>query len=489
MAIEILLPRLGWTMEEGTFVEWLKNDGDLIVPGDVLYTVESDKSLNEVEAFDAGILRIPANSPAPGSKIPVGTVLAYIVQAGESVEGKAWSVERGATIDDRSFDSPNSIGSLRTSSPTTDDGASLTPDTSHPTPNTPLTPNTSHSTPHAPRSTPHAISPRARRIATELQVDWASLSGSGRTGRIVERDIRAAATSVRPTESVKINASPLAQRLAADLNVDLQQLAQSLPGKRIEREDVERAAQAVAQKPAPATSGQPQPMSPTRRVIAERMAISAHTTAPVTLHTEVDATELVRIREQLKGDVAKQNRDKSNIPSYNDLLAKITAHALREHPALNVRLDGAAIVSESSAHIGMAVDTERGLLVVVVRDVQDKPLRQIAAESQALVQRARDGKAMPDDLRGSTFTITNLGVYEIDGFTPIINLPECAILGVGRIAPKQVVVDVALEKVAIRQMLTLSLTFDHRLVDGGPAARFLQRIKQLIEQPYLWLVQ
>ncbi len=460
MAIEILLPRLGWTMEEGTFVEWLKRDGDPIVPGDVLYTVESDKSLNEVEAFDAGILRIPANSPAPGSKIPVGTVLAYIVQPGEE-DGRP-------TMDSR--------------------------------PPTAASTHAPRSTPHVSRSTPDAvpaISPRARRIAAELRVDWTALTGSGRTGRIVERDVRAATTSlgdVKPIASTsrsKVNASPLAQRLAADLGVDLQQLAQAFPDKRIEREDVE---QAVARRSATGTSEIPsavvqgQPMSGLRRIVAERMAHSAHTSAPVTLHTEVDATELVRIREQLKGDAAKQNRDRSSVPSFNDLLAKIAAYALHEHPALNVRLDTDTIIQEPAVHIGIAVDSERGLLVVVLRDVHQRTLRQITAESQSLIQRARTGAATSADLQGSTFTITNLGMYDIDGFTPIINLPECAILGIGRIAPKQIVIDLALEKVAIRQMMTISLTFDHRLVDGAPAARFLQRIKQLIEQPYLWLM-
>ena len=451
MAIEIVLPRLGWTMEEGTFIEWLKRDGDEVKPGDVLYVVESDKSLNEVEAFDAGILHIPANSPAPGSKVPVGTVLAYIAQVGEE------------------------IGQIKSNHSSTA--------TEHPTPNTQQL-IAQGSRIHTSEPT---ISPRARRVAAELNVDWAALTGSGRTGRIVERDVRAAATTTtKSIESIMPNASPLAQRLAADLGVDLQQLARESGNKRIEREDVERAA---AQRDAPSIAGQRQPMSATRRVIAERMSTSAHTTAPVTLTTEVDATELVRIREQLKADAAKQNRDAVSVPSFNDLLAKISAHALREHPALNVRLDGDEIVSEPSAHISIAVDTDRGLLVVVLRDVQDKPLRQIAAESRSLIQRARDGKAVPSDLRGSTFTITNLGMYEIDGFTPIINLPECAILGVGRITPKQVVIDLVAEKVAIRQMMIVSLTFDHRLVDGAPAARFLQRIKHLIEQPYLWLVQ
>jgi pyruvate dehydrogenase E2 component (dihydrolipoamide acetyltransferase) len=166
----------------------------------------------------------------------------------------------------------------------------------------------------------------------------------------------------------------------------------------------------------------------------------------------------------------------------------LCAVALAEHPLLNARLDGNEIVISGGVHIGLAVDNERGLLVPVIRDVQAKRLRQIASESAALVEKARGGTLSPDALQGSTFTITNLGMYEIDAFTPIINLPECAILGVGRIKPKQVVIDADTEQVAIRHMMFLSLTFDHRLVDGAPAARFLQRVKRFIEQPYLWLV-
>ncbi len=161
---------------------------------------------------------------------------------------------------------------------------------------------------------------------------------------------------------------------------------------------------------------------------------------------------------------------------------------MTEHPQLNARIEGDDIVTSSAVNMGFAVDTERGLFVPIVHDVRSKSIRQIAAEGTALVQRVRDGSLMPDDVSGGTFTITNLGMYEIDAFTPIINLPQCAILGVGRIVPKQVVVDVEAERVAIRHMLFLSLTFDHRLVDGAPAARFLQQVKRFIEQPYLWLL-
>lgn len=484
--IEVLLPRLGWTMEEGTFVEWLKRDGDVVAPGDVLFTVESDKSLNEVESFDAGVLRIPADSPAqPGARVPVGAVLAYIVGATDA-DRPPTADHRPPTTDSRPMTDDRRPMTIDRRALSADDGGQRSTVGGRP-----------------------RISPRARRVAQELGVDWSGLQGSGSSGRIVERDVRAAVqttTDRRPPtaeDGRTANASPLARKRAAELGVDLAALSQKLGGKRIAREDVEQAAaeaqagsRAVAAANMTPTSSSNAaasaavsgtetrtPLSSMRRVIAERMATSARTVAPVTLTTHVDASELVRLRAQLKADAAAQ------VPSINDLLMRICAQALQEHPALNVRLDGDAIVQPSGVHIGLAVDTERGLLVAVLRDVQDKTLGQIASGTAQLIERARAGRCSPNELRGGTFTITNLGMYEIDAFTPIVNLPECAILGVGRIAPQQIVVDAAAEKTAIRQMVTLSLTFDHRIVDGAPAARFLQRVKRLIEQPYLWLVR
>lgn len=452
MAVEIIMPRFGWTMEEGLLAEWTKRDGEAVAAGEVLFTVESDKALNEVESFETGVLRIPPDSPPPGSIVKVGALLAYIVQPGEAAPFEAGAP--GAAVSVVAAPSTPAAAQARataTAKPPAQPGA-------------------------------RAISPRARRVAGELGVDFAHLTGSGPSGRIRERDVRAAALQ-GPAE---VKASPLARRAAAELGVDLAQLAGTLPGRRLERADVEAAAaQVSAQAPTPATQASATQLSAVRRVIAERMLAGVHTTAPVTLTTEVDATELVRLRAQLKHDPQAAAQA---IPSYTDLLAKLTAHALGEHPALNARLEGGAIVQSAAVHVGLAVDTERGLLVPVLRDVQAKGLRQIAQEAAALIARARAGQLSADEMRGSTFSLTNLGMYEIDAFTPILNLPECAILGLGRIVPKQVVVDAAAERVAIRQMLYLSLTFDHRLIDGAPAARGLQRIKQLIEQPYLWLV-
>jgi len=473
MAVEIVLPRLGWTMEEGTFVEWLKKDGDEVKPGDLIYVVESDKTTAEVENFDTGILRIVPNGPAAGARIPVGFLLAYVAKPGEVLPfeggvgtGTAHSTGSGtAPVPEQPLSSSKGVeGPARAIAASTNGTA--------------------------PAGKTPAISPRARKVAGQLGVDWSDLKGSGSTGRIVERDVRAAAATAAAAIAAapKVNATPVAARAAADLGVDLAALAASMPGKRIERADVERyAAERVAsaapalrqaQGPAPASR---KPMSSTRKLIAERMTTTLRTVAPVTLTTEVDATELVRLRESLKADAANSGGE---VPSYNDLLAKIAATALAAHPQLNARIEGDEVVTEASAHIGIAVDTERGLLVVVVRDAQDKTVRQIAQASRELIARAKDGKATMNDLRGSTFSITNLGIYDIDAFTPIINAPECAILGVGRIVAKPVIVK---DKVKARKMLALSLTFDHRLVDGAPAARFLQRIKQLIETPYLWL--
>ncbi|HWE63748.1 MAG TPA: dihydrolipoamide acetyltransferase family protein, partial [Chloroflexota bacterium] len=276
--------------------------------------------------------------------------------------------------------------------------------------------------------------------------------------------------------------SPVARRVAQQSGVDVEELATQLPGTRITRSDVETAVPARA--PAALDERAGQPLSRMRRTIAERMAQSAHTVAPVTLTTEADATELAALRERIKQSVAGSTKP---VPSYTDLLARLVALALLEHPWLNSSLAGDTIVQHETVHMGIAVDTEQGLLVPVVRDAHLKSIQRIAAESAPLIARARAGKSQPDDLGGSTFTITNLGMYDIDAFTPIINLPECAILGVGRIVARQVVVDEEAAQVAIRKMLALSLTFDHRVVDGGPAARFLQQIKRWVEQPYAWL--
>ena len=457
MVTEVILPKLGQTMEEGAIVEWLKREGDAIQRGEVLFTVESDKATLEVEAAARGFLRqilVPA-----GQTVPVLSVVALMTKtADEDIDGYQVEGSKVQRLEAEDLTFEPETATLETLKP--EPGRVF-------------------------------ASPRARKLAREKGVDLALVAGSGPNGRIVEKDVVAFLEALP-------KATPVAKRLAEQAGLDLRTVQGTGPGGRITKEDVELAlseveGKALAQLPVPeAVAPVPskpetlepetlKPLTGVRAVIARRMAESHQTTAPVTLTTEVDATAFVELRERLKESLAAELG--FNV-GYNDLLIKLAARALREFPYVNVRLEGEAIRHLQEIHVALAVDTDRGLLVPVIRNADRKGVTEIAGELRELVARAREGKALPDELTGSTFTITNLGMHEIDAFTPIINLPEAAILGVGRIKAKPAVVD---GEMGIRQMMWLSLTFDHRLVDGAPAARFLQRIKQLIEEPYLLL--
>ena len=457
MAYEVTMPRLGWTMEEGVFGEWLKQDGEEVKAGDLLFTVEGDKATQEVEVFESGILRLPQGAPAPGDVIPVGALLAYILQAGESMPaGGSESPQSGERKGQASAGSPSATAEPAIQKPSATQTVSADG-----------------------RGNP-TISPRARRIAGELGVDWTLLTGSGRTGRIVERDVRAAAeTKVEP---VGVDMSPVARRMAAEAGLSLDELAAIRPVGRIQREDVE-AALAARRQPVPADEAAAQvlPHTRIRQITAQRMAESARTTAPVTLTTEADATELVALREQLKSSYARRGLA---VPSYNDIYVKLTAAALQEHPTLNSSWGDEGIALHNDIHIGFAVETAQGLLAPVLRDVPTKSLRVIAAESASLIEGSHQERLSHEAMQGGTFTITNLGMYGIDTFTPIINLPQAAILGLGRIVFKPAVHE---GEVVPRQMVALSLTFDHRIVDGAPAARFLNTVREYVSEPVLWL--
>ena len=440
MAKEVIMPKMGQTMEEGTIVEWFVKEGDQVKKGDPLFKFESDKAALDAESpANGAVLKILHSA---GTEVPILEVVALIGEPGEDISSYL-AAEPGPKAE-------------ATPAATAETG------TTAPTP-----------TPAAPQRAPGErifVSPRAKRAAREAGVDWTAIAGSGPEGRIIERDVQAY-IAAQP------KATPMAQRMAAEAGLELAGIAGTGSAARVTRADVSRAT--ATQAPAEA-AGQTVPMSGVRAIIAERMSAGAQTTAPVTLTTEVDAARLVEMREGFKkaplaGDI---------VPSYNDILALIAGRALQEQPNMNARLAGDQIEILPYVNVGVAVDTERGLLVPVIRDVQFKGLTQIAADFRELMNRARQGQSLPDDLTGGTFTLTNLGMFDIDAFTPIINLPECAILGVGRIVEKPVVKD---GQITVGKMMALSLTFDHRLNDGAPAARFLQHIKQLIEQPYLLL--
>jgi pyruvate dehydrogenase E2 component (dihydrolipoamide acetyltransferase) len=454
MAVEFFIPKLGQTVEEVTLIDWLVKDGERVEQGQSVLEVETDKAVFPVEANASGVIHMGPFKK--GDVVPVITTVALIgkpddrftaaIAAAASSAAPAPAVETSAAL----------------AAPAADAAAGGDGTTDTPT---------------------HTFaSPRARKLASEKQVDLRQVAATGGSGvRVIERDVLDfLAQAPRPT--------PVAKRVAEEAGVSLHGLAGSGPGGRITRADVEHALQGEP-APAPETAlpaTEPDvieriPLSGVRAIIAERMAMSVHTTARVTLVMEVDATQLVQMRERLKGRV---EGEWGFAPGYNDLLAKMTATALRKFPYMNARLTEDAILHLRGINMGMAVDTERGLLVPVIRDADQKSLRHFGLEFRQLVERARQRKSLPDDLTGGTFTITSLGAFGIDAFTPVINYPEAAILGIGRIAPRPTVVD---GQLTVRTMCTLSLVFDHRLVDGAPAARFLAYLKEIIEEPYLWL--
>lgn len=430
---QVVMPRLGLTMTEGKIVEWVKADGEWANKGEALFVIENEKSTVEIEAPADGYLKIstPVDVTVP-VLTPVGTLSGGTVSGHHAVSGE-----------NPTSDSPHL---------TPFDQAQGKPGTS--------TPGTRHL---KPATAP--ASPKARTLARKLNVSLDGISGSGMRGMVVAEDVeRLAAKPV-------VKASPVAQRVAEEAGLDLAVVAGSGTGGRIMRGDVERA---LHGKPAPAA---PLPLTGLRGIIAERLSQSWRERPQVTLTTEADATNLVAARQQLNAELAAAGEK----ISYNALLMRLVARALAEHPNLNAQLTETGLHTMPGINIGLAVDTPRGLLVPVVREVPARSLLQINQEINSLAERALQGRSLPDELSGGTFTITNLGAYEIDAFTPLINPPECAILGVGRIVSKPVGLN---GQIVLRDMLALSLSFDHRLVDGAPAAKFLQRVKQLIERPF-----
>ncbi len=305
-------------------------------------------------------------------------------------------------------------------------------------------------------------------------------AGEARTSAAAPTEpvVSAAGTPAPPAASLQSGGqvTPVARKMAKEHGIDLSQVRGSGPGGRIVTEDVQRAIDEAA-RPAPSvppaspSAGQIVSMTGMRGTIARRMHQSLQTSAQVTLITEVDVSALVQLREELKQQFAV---------TYTDLVVKATAQALKEHPRLNAWIEEEHIRLAQEVHIGVAVTLENGLIVPVVRDADYKSLREISQEMQRLASRGREGTLERDELMGSTFSVTNLGMYGIDAFTPIINPPEVAILGVGRITEKLVRVPRGAEW---RNAMTLSLTFDHRAVDGAPAAAFLQSLGQRLEHP------
>lgn len=421
MPTQVLMPPLSQTLETLVLVEWLKQSGQPVTKGEPLFLVESDKATLEVEAPASGV--VSALLVEPGTEVRVKTPIALIVQPDEALAPALATASPGRRVLE------------------------------------PLPPE---------RLQRVVASPRARAQAREAAIDLAALTPTGPGGMIVARDVAAAQIPAR--------ISPVARRTAAAEGIDVDTLAKAHPGRRILRADVLSEVEAANTPKADAAVGQP--LSPLRQTIAERLSRSA--AVAVTLSCEVDATELVALRQKAIQDLAAEKVR----PTFTDFFALIVARCLLRLPGINGTFDGTRLNLCEEVQLSLAIDTPRGLVTPVLRNSDLANLRTVAARRIALLEAVAQQRLPPADLAGGTFTLTNLGSQRVDAFTPLINPPQIGVLGTGRIRPAPAVYA---GQLAVRQRLVLSLTFDHRVIDGAPAARFLEEVATWIEEPHrIW---
>jgi pyruvate dehydrogenase E2 component (dihydrolipoamide acetyltransferase) len=414
MVRPILMPRPGQMTEECTLLTWNKAEGDAVAKGDVLFEIETDKAVMEVEAFDAGVLL--RRLVEEGETVPVNTVVAYVGQPGEEIPESPQAP------------SPQAVP---------------TPPPTEPKPATAPAGATT-ATASAPPGDRLRISPRASRLAAEAGLDPRALTGTGPEGRIVERDVasavEAAASAATPTSVPQAAAVP----------------------------------QTPPPPPASAADGEdpPRPLSRMRRIIADRMTQSATTIPQFQVTVAVDTTQLVSLRGRMKAD--------GSALTLTDFVMVAAAQSLVEMPIVNSRTDGTQLWLRRRVHLGLAVAIPNGLVVVVVRDADHLTIDEIHDRSAGMAAAARDGKLSPDDMTGSTFSISNLGMFGVEHFTAIINPGESAILAVSSAIRTPVVIG---EGIGIHSIMKLTLSADHRLIDGEIAARFLDDVRRRLEQP------
>jgi pyruvate dehydrogenase E2 component (dihydrolipoamide acetyltransferase) len=432
MATEVRLPQFGMGMQEGKVLRWFKHEGDQVQEGDPLCELETEKANVEVPAPEGGILsQIVAEV---GATIPVFEVLGVLAAAGEPAP------PRRSVVAVKKDGTARSAGAAPVNIAITSEGGARGPQ----------------------------VTPLARRVAKEHGIELNGVTGTGPGGRITDHDVRRlidgrmkASVSATAGAPRNVQIEPRARRLAQEHKIDLTRLIGSGPGGRITEQDVR-----LFLAPSSGAREQVIPLTGKRGVIARRMTESLQSSAQLTLTTEANVTVLVRQR--------KAPNEQPDL-TYNELLIKASALALRKHPRLNSTVVGQEIHVLPEIHVGLAVALDDGLVVPVVRNADQKPLAVIASEV-----RERAGKLMMAEITGGTFTVTNLGGFGITSFTPIINPPEAAILGVGCIVDRLVRRD---SDMVWQQMMGLSLTVDHRVVDGAPAAAFLKTLCELLERP------
>ena len=404
MAFEVKMPQLGLTMEEGTVTKWVKQEGDTVKVGDVILEITTDKLTSEVESeHDGVLLKIVAQE---GEDVPVKGTLAYIGEAGEQVGGVASApavapVEKEApVVSAASPAAPVAGGRIR-------------------------------------------ISPLAKKTAAKLGVDYTTVAGSGPLGRIVQKDILAAA------EAAKAAPAPAAQA-AAEKAAPKKTALELMDGDEVVK------------------------LAGMRKVVSERMTKSAQEIPTVTQNVRIDVTELMAFRKKINNDLGVKY-------SLNDYVLKATAKALKNNKHILVSIDGDRIIKRAHVNIGMAVALEDGLIVPVIKDADKMSLGEISEAARDLAERARTNKLSMDEYKGSTFSISNLGMFGVETFNPIINQPDAGILGVCAVQD-ELVMD-AEGNITKRQFMRISFTFDHRLIDGATAAKFELAIRDLMEHP------
>lgn len=441
MAVNIIMPKWGHTMEEGKITKWLKQEGDTVQKGEELFEVETEKITNTVEAIAGGILfqiLVPV-----GSSARVSAVVAVLAEPGETLEP---------------------VKAVAADKPAAAEAATAAEEKAAPV------------EAQAPAPVPAAggfvrATPAARRLARELGIDIGRVRGSGPEGRVTEKDVSQFSEGI----PAGVRISPLAEEMARQAGLDISTLSGTGDGGKIVVADVERALARQAE-PQPVRS---MPFTGMRKSIADNMHASLANTAQLTAFSEVDVTEMVKFRDLVRKEY--QNDENIRI-SFNDIFILAASRALKRFPIINSTLVGDEILIHGSVHMGIAVALPEGLIVPVLKDADQKGLLRIAEESRILIRKAREGKLSVDEVTGGTFTITNLSMFPVDGFTPILRPPESGILGLCRIHEKPAVYN---GEIAIRSMMTVSLTWDHRVVDGAPASEFLQALCRFLEEPTL----
>jgi pyruvate dehydrogenase E2 component (dihydrolipoamide acetyltransferase) len=463
MAQLLEMPKLSDTMKEGVLRKWIKKEGDKVGPGDLLAEVETDKATMDFESFDSGvILKFLVKD---GDTVAIGAPIAILGTAGEDISAalaQAQSKKGGAPAPAAKAEAPKAAPApapAPTPAPAPAKAEAPKPAAAAPKP----APRPAAAAPAAPNGKILA-SPLARRMATDLGVDLRSITGTGPGGRIVERDVKAASEGGAPAAE----AAPAAAPAPAAPQADVPRADASLPNPLVpERRQETRPAASVP------SGDQVMPLSLMRKTIARRLVESKTQSPHFYLTADADMEAAMAFREQVK----EVHGAKLSI---NDLIIKAAALSLRRMPECNASWSDEGIVRYARVDIGMAVAVEDGLLTPVIRSADVKTLGQIAAEAQDLAKRARDRKLKPEDMTGSTFSISNLGMMGIKDFSAIINPPEAAILAVGGVRKEPVVKN---DQIVIGQRMSLTLSCDHRVIDGALGAKLLTTIISILERP------